>query len=54
MVVLDRNILSLLYIVDRFQNHQAVTNTVNAHRLEIIMLQRDQGLSHNLVFCAWS
>jgi hypothetical protein len=51
LVALNWDILSLFDVVDALEDRQTVTNTGNAHALEIVVQQGNQGLSNNVVFC---
>lgn len=52
MVALDGHILRNLHIVDTLEDSQAMTDTVDAHRLKIVMQQCNEGLADDLVLCA--
>lgn len=51
MVAFYRHILGLLDIVHAFQYGESVADTCNAHRLEVVVQQSDQGLADDLVVC---
>lgn len=50
VVALYRDFLSLLDLIDALEDCQTVTDTVDAHLLQIIMQQGNQSLAYNLVF----
>lgn len=52
-IVIDikRNILPGLDLVYSLQDCQAMSDTVDAHFLEFIVLKRDECLSYNTIFC---
>jgi hypothetical protein len=54
VIAFYRHVLLDFYVVDILQNCQSMANTRNSHLLQIIMLQRDQCLPHDLVFCVGS
>jgi hypothetical protein len=45
------DVLSDFHVVYILQDGQPVTNARNAHLLQLVMLQSDQGVPHNAVFC---
>jgi hypothetical protein len=51
LVALNWDILSLFNVVDALEDRQTVTNTSDAHALEIVVQQGNQGLANNVVFC---
>ncbi len=51
MIALNGHILRNLDIVDALENGQAMADAVDAHRLEIIVQQRNESLANDLVFC---
>src|SRR5438876_9422590 len=51
VIAFDGHILGLLYVVDGFQYGQAMAHAVDAHGLEVIVLEGNQGLSDDVVFC---
>lgn len=51
MVTFHSNILCLLHIVNALENAKSVSNTGDAHALQIIVVERHQSLSNNLVLC---
>jgi hypothetical protein len=50
MVALNGHVLSLLDIIDAFEDGKAMSHTGDTHALEIIMLERNESLTNNLVF----
>ena len=51
MIALQWNVLSFLDVVDALEDGQAMAHTGDAHALEIVVQQRNQGLSDNVIFC---
>lgn len=49
MIAFERYILRLLDIVHALEYRQAMAHTRYAHALQIIVMQRNQGLPHNLI-----
>lgn len=51
MVVFYWYVLCLLDVVHTLEDGQSVTDTRDAHGLEVIMEQSNQGFSDDLIFC---
>lgn len=51
VVHIERNLLSSLNLIDALQNGKAVPNTIDAHFFQFIVLQRDERLAHDTIFC---
>lgn len=54
VVALYRDVLGLFDIVNTLQDGQAVADAGDAHRLQILVQQCDEGFSNNVIFCATS
>lgn len=51
VVDIQRDLLSRFDFIHALQDGQAVANTVDAHFLQLVVLQRDQRLADNTILC---
>lgn len=54
MIHIQRHLLPGLDFVDTLQDGQSMPNTVDAHLLQFFMLQCDECLAHDSIFCEQS